>query len=268
MLNVIIGHQIKEHRLKRGWTQERLGEILSVSHQVVSKWENAVTLPDVQMLYNLAQLFQVGLDELCGTMFERVCESYPLDEKLTLSSLGKGWQGIEIELQKFPFNIDLLVYALRYLRLMHDRIETDEERSFINAQIHEIASRILDVSTDDDQRSLAHYNLAVYYDEQVNRQRNNEQDRVNAKLAREHAEKVLYKDMHNTFYVSFGTSSFVEDVVERQQFLMSAIETVQIAAKNLLQMQDVVSENKKLAISNFFERLHQEKEQLAALLLA
>ena len=262
MLNVMIGHKIKEHRLNRGWTQERLGEILSVSHQVVSKWENAVTLPDVQTLYNLAQLFQVGLDELCGTMFERVCESYPLDEKLTLSSLSKGWQGIEVELKEFPFNIDLLMYALQYLRLLHDRIETDGQKNFVNIQIYEIAHRILDASTDDDQRSLAHYNLAVYYDEQVNRQRNNEYDRENAKLAKEHAEKVLYKDMHKTFYASFGTSSFDREFEEQEKFLWDSIETAESAIKNLLKKQNDMLEAKKVALTVFLEKLCQAKRLL------
>ena len=45
-----IGYKIKELRLKRSLTQEQLASFLSVSTQCISKWENGVTMPDIQML--------------------------------------------------------------------------------------------------------------------------------------------------------------------------------------------------------------------------
>jgi transcriptional regulator with XRE-family HTH domain len=45
-------------------TQEQLAERLSVSAQSVSKWENAVSMPDVALLPALAEVFGVSIDEL------------------------------------------------------------------------------------------------------------------------------------------------------------------------------------------------------------
>ena len=59
-----IGYKIKELRLKRSLTQEQLASILMVSTQCISKWENNVTLPDIQMLPQISALFGVSIDEL------------------------------------------------------------------------------------------------------------------------------------------------------------------------------------------------------------
>lgn len=45
-----IGEAIAKLRHDRGMTQETLAELLCVSPQTISKWENSVNLPDVQML--------------------------------------------------------------------------------------------------------------------------------------------------------------------------------------------------------------------------
>ncbi|WP_162100918.1 helix-turn-helix transcriptional regulator [Latilactobacillus sakei] len=40
-----IGHQIKQNRLKREWTQEYLAQLLNVSRSTVSSWEVGETTP-------------------------------------------------------------------------------------------------------------------------------------------------------------------------------------------------------------------------------
>ena len=50
-----------------GFTQQELADLLGVSFQTVSKWENHVTMPDITMLPALAELFGVSvLDCGCG----------------------------------------------------------------------------------------------------------------------------------------------------------------------------------------------------------
>ena len=62
--NMKIGYKIKELRLGRSMTQEQLAEQMSVSTQCISKWENHVTTPDIQMLPLLSTFFGVTIDEL------------------------------------------------------------------------------------------------------------------------------------------------------------------------------------------------------------
>lgn len=59
-----IGKKIKELRTAKGLTQEALAAELSVSPQAISKWETGLTLPDVQLLPQIAIYFGVTLDEL------------------------------------------------------------------------------------------------------------------------------------------------------------------------------------------------------------
>lgn len=59
-----MGKKIKILRIKRGITQEELAEKLGVSSQAVSKWENDVSLPDMQMLPELSMYFGITIDEL------------------------------------------------------------------------------------------------------------------------------------------------------------------------------------------------------------
>lgn len=59
-----IGAKIRHLRCKAGLTQEQLAEKLGLSAQSVSKWENAVAMPDITLLPKLAEEFGVSIDEL------------------------------------------------------------------------------------------------------------------------------------------------------------------------------------------------------------
>lgn len=59
-----MGEKIRQLRKKKGISQEVLAQILGVSFQAVSKWETAVTMPDVAMIPVIANLFEVSTDEL------------------------------------------------------------------------------------------------------------------------------------------------------------------------------------------------------------
>ena len=71
-----IGETIAKFRHERNMTQEALAETLCVSPQTISKWENNVNLPDVQMLPLIADVFDVRIDALFGRE-EHVQESSP-----------------------------------------------------------------------------------------------------------------------------------------------------------------------------------------------
>lgn len=60
------GQIIKKLRREADMTQERLAELLSVSAQAVSRWENDSAMPDISLLAPLANLFHVTTDYLLG----------------------------------------------------------------------------------------------------------------------------------------------------------------------------------------------------------
>ncbi len=65
-MDINIGANIKRFRLLKGYTQEQLASLLSVSSAAVSKWEAKNTYPDIGLLFPLAQIFGVSIDELLG----------------------------------------------------------------------------------------------------------------------------------------------------------------------------------------------------------
>ena len=61
---VKIGNFLKKLRKEKGITQEQLAEILNVSGRTVSRWENEKSYPDLQMLINISDRFEISLDTL------------------------------------------------------------------------------------------------------------------------------------------------------------------------------------------------------------
>ena len=61
---MILADKITEERKRNGWSQEELAEKLGVSRQAVSKWESAGSVPDLQRVIQLAELFGVSTDYL------------------------------------------------------------------------------------------------------------------------------------------------------------------------------------------------------------
>lgn len=70
----MIGMNIRVLRKKNKMSQEQLAERVHVSRQTVAKWENEEALPDIHKCKMLAELFQVTLDQLSGSMSEEEVE--------------------------------------------------------------------------------------------------------------------------------------------------------------------------------------------------
>ncbi|MDD7740714.1 MAG: helix-turn-helix domain-containing protein [Fusicatenibacter sp.] len=63
-MGIQLGKKIRELRLKKSVTQEQLASVLGISSQAVSKWENDLAMPDIQILPELSVYFGVTIDEL------------------------------------------------------------------------------------------------------------------------------------------------------------------------------------------------------------
>jgi len=59
-----IGKRITALRHEKELKQDKLAEMLNVSPQAVSKWENNQTCPDISLLPRLAEILGVTVDEL------------------------------------------------------------------------------------------------------------------------------------------------------------------------------------------------------------
>ena len=57
-----IGKRIKEIRTEQGLSQQKFGELLSVSQDTISLWENGKAVPTAEFLIAIAQRFDVSID--------------------------------------------------------------------------------------------------------------------------------------------------------------------------------------------------------------
>ena len=56
----------KSLRKDKELTQEHLAEVLGVSPQIVSRWENCVSQPSLELLPTIASYFETSVDTLLG----------------------------------------------------------------------------------------------------------------------------------------------------------------------------------------------------------
>lgn len=65
-MEVRLSQNIKANRKRLGLTQEQLAEAMDVSVGTVSKWESAISVPDIETIVELADFFQESVDALLG----------------------------------------------------------------------------------------------------------------------------------------------------------------------------------------------------------
>lgn len=100
-----IAENIRAFRKERGLTQEQLAELMGVSVAAVSKWETKQSVPDVSLMIEMADLFQVSVDALLG--YEQQGASLPeLVEELCRCRNEKDYdRGLELAdrvIRKYP----------------------------------------------------------------------------------------------------------------------------------------------------------------------
>ena len=77
-----IGSTITELRTARGLTQQAFADLLYVSRELVSKWENGTRRPDYDMIERLAQVLEVSPDAIVDKndlVFEELADCIPDD---------------------------------------------------------------------------------------------------------------------------------------------------------------------------------------------
>lgn len=62
--NLKMGRFICEQRRRRSMTQQQLADELGITFQAVSKWENGIVFPNIEILPELSRILQVTVDDL------------------------------------------------------------------------------------------------------------------------------------------------------------------------------------------------------------
>lgn len=101
-----LGMRIALLRKQKPMTQEEMAEKMGVSSQAVSKWENDVSCPDIQLLPRLARLLGVTVDELLSGKSQDVQMLSPSDRK-SLDQLTLRFRVSSIEGDKIKVNVPM-----------------------------------------------------------------------------------------------------------------------------------------------------------------
>lgn len=115
-----LNENIAFFRKKRGITQEELANALGVTNQAVSKWESGKCAPDIQLLPDIAEYFNISIDELFGRSVNSDISTKIQSPKETSSKLDTA---INIASKKGYISSSILQFKLR--------IGCDESRKLI-----------------------------------------------------------------------------------------------------------------------------------------
>ena len=61
---------LKTMRKEKGFSQEQLATRLNVVRQTISKWEKGLSVPDAELLIQLAEVLDVEVSDLLGEKIE------------------------------------------------------------------------------------------------------------------------------------------------------------------------------------------------------
>ena len=124
-----IGNKIKQLRYKTGLTQEQLAARLGISAQSVSKWETAVTMPDITLLPSLAGELGVTIDELFDLTVDqrlhRIEKRLDLEEEFPADIFKEYEVFLQNQLEESRDKTKILSLLAH---LYHHRIEADSRR--------------------------------------------------------------------------------------------------------------------------------------------
>ena len=71
-----IGEKILEIRQKKKLTQQELAKVLNVTNIAISRWENGKTLPDVEMIKKISDIYGISVGELYSCIDEVKTNNY------------------------------------------------------------------------------------------------------------------------------------------------------------------------------------------------
>lgn len=167
-----IGNRIKELRRSKEITQEEFADYLGVSYQSVSRWENGVCYPDMELLPIIADFFSVTVDYLMGVddAIEKERVNRYLDDFQNAISKGDVDSCIEIArkgVNEYPNNFALLNKLMFALFVAGDDDgnipDWKENRRKYDDEIIRIGERIMKYCDDPDIRLEATARLAFQH---------------------------------------------------------------------------------------------------------
>lgn len=75
----MFNENLKAIRKNKGFSQEQLANRLNVVRQTISKWEKGISVPDAELLVQLAEVLDVTVDDLLGKKIDITDDQNKID---------------------------------------------------------------------------------------------------------------------------------------------------------------------------------------------
>jgi len=171
-MKLTIGETVKRLRKERDITQEEFAEVLGVSCQSVSRWENGSCYPDIELIPTIAAFFDISTDKLMGVdgAAENAAVGRYMEAFKAAMSVGDVDECIRIAREgvaEFPNNFELLNKLMYALFVSGDDTgnipEWKENMEKYDAEIVALGERIIKYCPDADIRFEATERLAFQH---------------------------------------------------------------------------------------------------------
>lgn len=143
---------IRKYRLAAGMTQEQLAEAMDVTVGAVYKWEAGRSVPDIRLIMELAELFELSVDALVGYQMRPGDRAHVVERLRGFIHSHHPADGIEDArkaLQKYP-NDFRMVHTCAKLYLVHGLQKFDEASLRLSLKLLERACLLINQNTDPD----------------------------------------------------------------------------------------------------------------------
>ena len=118
MNQIKVGAFLKDLRKEKGITQEQLAEELGVSGRTISRWETGNNMPDISLLVEIAEYFDVSIPEIIKG--ERKSEDMKEEAKEVAETMSDYAKAEKEELVKSIRNMSIIGFAALLVYMVLD----------------------------------------------------------------------------------------------------------------------------------------------------
>ena len=149
-MKINISENIRKFRKERGLTQEQLAEVLGVTVGAVSKWELGSSVPDLELIVDMAEFFDTSVDVLLGYEWQSGSMGECLQkikECRKAKDFENGRKIAEKALKQYPNCFDIIYHSASLYHVTG--IETKNEKYIERAlELFEKACDLIEQNTD------------------------------------------------------------------------------------------------------------------------
>ena len=165
-MEIKVAENIKNLRKEHSMTQEQLADALGVSIGAVYKWEAGLSMPEIKLLMEIADLFGISVDALLGYVQQSgsVEGRVKRIQKLTaVKNFEEAIPEADKALKKYPNNFRL-VYTCAFMYMVKTTEDKCRESMFKSNELFEKALSLMDKNTSGDVSEIAIMNyIATNY---------------------------------------------------------------------------------------------------------